>query len=124
LQVRSKTRTDFAPAARHISATATTNSGSVFAACSGVRSHPMLGLRTITSPRETNDFIPPSSATALRARSAGLAAEATATSAVFPAAARSTGGKSADAANTPAAPPMAWRNRLRLYGHPFMVICA
>ena len=84
----------------------------------------MLGLRTTTSPRETNDFIPPSSATAPRARSPGVAAEDTATSTVFAAAARNTDGKRADAANAPAAPPAAWRNRLRLKGHPPGIIGA
>jgi hypothetical protein len=84
----------------------------------------MFGLRTTTSPRETNDFIPPSSATDLRARSAGLAAEDTATSTVFPPAARRSDGKRDDAANAPAAPPAAWRNRLRLKGHPLVIIGA
>jgi hypothetical protein len=84
----------------------------------------MFGLRTTTSPRETNDFIPPTSATAPRARSAGLAAEDTPTSTVFPPAARRSEGKRADAANAPAAPPAAWRNLLRLKGHPPVIIGA
>jgi hypothetical protein len=84
----------------------------------------MFGLRTTTSPRETNAFIPPTSATALRARSAGLAAEDTPTSAVFPPAARRSDGKRVGAANAPAATPAAWRNRLRLKGHPPVIIGA
>ena len=40
--------------------------GFVFAAWMGMRSQPMLGLTTTTSPRETKRFIPPSASTALR----------------------------------------------------------
>src|SRR3972149_12040054 len=91
LHVRSNTRTSFAPADRQSSARATTTSGSVLAACSGVRSHPMFGLRTTTSPRDRIVLIPPSASTALRTFSAALEPDATPTCALFSAAAASRG---------------------------------
>src|SRR3972149_3441996 len=89
LHVRSNTRTSFAPADRQSSARATTTSGSVLAACSGVRSHPIFGLRTTTSPRDRIVLPPPSASTALRTLPAALAPDAPAPCALFPAAAAS-----------------------------------
>src|SRR5512134_881753 len=112
-------RTDFAPAARHISATATTTSGCVFAACSGVRSQPMLGLTTTTSPRATNTPIPPSAATAFLAFPPGDPPDATATGTGGPEAACSRDTPPETAA-PPAATPAILRNSLRLKRHPII----
>ena len=56
--------TRFAPACQHWRTTSATSSGLVLAACSGVRSHAMLGLMTTTSWRPMKREMPPRSARA------------------------------------------------------------
>jgi hypothetical protein len=53
--------TRLAPACQHWRTTSATTSGLVLAACSGVRSQAMLGLRTTTSWRLTKRWMPPRS---------------------------------------------------------------
>jgi hypothetical protein len=62
LQLMSVTMTLPAPAATQWRTISATTSGLVFAACSGRRSQPILGLTTTTSPRETKVSIPPRAA--------------------------------------------------------------
>ena len=59
LQLTSVTMTRLAPACQHWRTTSATTSGLVLAACSGVRSQAMLGLRTTTSWRLTKRSMPP-----------------------------------------------------------------
>ena len=65
------TTTRRAPASNASFTTSATTSGFVFAAWTGIRSHPMFGFTATTSPFETNRFMPPSASMARRTSSAG-----------------------------------------------------
>ena len=69
----SATTTFLAPASNASRMTAATTSGLVFAAWMGMRSQPMFGLTTTTSPRETNLPMPPIASTARRTSCSGVA---------------------------------------------------
>ncbi len=69
----SATTTFFAPASKASLMTAATTSGFVLAAWMGMRSHPMFGLTTTTSPRDTKRFMPPIASTARVTSCSGVA---------------------------------------------------